>query len=110
MILPISIPIQLSFQNQTLAILFTQALANFDGHDYFAWYYDYNNMLRWSQTVASTGGNENLMTTMSNSGKMGSQVYNVMNQVNELTYIVKYNFRGRRTSKIYLSKKHFVNL
>ena len=63
--------------------LFTQALANFDGHDYFAWYYDYNNMLRWSQTVASTGGNENLMTTMSNSGKMGSQVYNVMNQVNE---------------------------
>ena len=68
--------------------LFTQALANFDGHDYFAWYYDYNNMLRWSQTVASTGGNENLMTTMSNSGKMGSQVYNVMNQVNELTYIV----------------------
>ena len=28
--------------------LFTQALANFDGHDYFAWYYDYNNMLRWS--------------------------------------------------------------
>ena len=31
--------------------LFTQALANFDGHDYFAWYYDYNNMLRWSQTV-----------------------------------------------------------
>ena len=34
--------------------LFTQALANFDGHDYFAWYYDYNNMLRWSQTVAST--------------------------------------------------------
>ena len=50
--------------------LFTQALANFDGHDYFAWYYDYNNMLRWSQTVASTGGNENLMTTISNSCKM----------------------------------------
>ena len=65
--------------------LFTQALANFDGHDYFAWYYDYNNMLRWSQTVASTGGNENLMTTMSNSGKMGSQVYNVMNLANSTT-------------------------
>ena len=64
--------------------LFTQALANFDGHDYFAWYYDYNNMLRWSQTVASTGGNENLMTTMSNSGKMGSQVYNVMEEMSTL--------------------------
>ena len=83
--------------------LFTQALANFDGHDYFAWYYDYNNMLRWSQTVASTGGNENLMTTMSNSGKMGSQVYNVMNQVNELTYIVNTTLEGEEQA-IYLSK------
>ena len=79
--------------------LFTQALANFDGHDYFAWYYDYNNMLRWSQTVASTGGNENLMTTMSNSGKMGSQVYNVMNQVNELTYIVNTTLEGEEQAK-----------
>ncbi|MCS3155947.1 SusD/RagB family nutrient-binding outer membrane lipoprotein [Phocaeicola dorei] len=99
MILPISIPIQLSFQKPDPRYLFTQALANFDGHDYFAWYYDYNNMLRWSQTVASTGGNENLMTTMSNSGKMGSQVYNVMNQVNELTYIVNTTLEGEEQAK-----------
>ena len=39
------------------------------------------------------------MTTMSNSGKMGSQVYNVMNQVNELTYIVNTTLEGEEQAK-----------
>lgn len=79
--------------------LFTQALAVFDGHDYFTWFYDYANLQRWSQTVASTGGNENLMTTMSNSGKMGSQVYAVMNQVNELTHVINTTLTGEEQAK-----------
>lgn len=49
------------------------------------------------------------MTTMSNSGKMGSQVYNVMNQVNELTYIVNTTLEGEEQAK-YTYLKRFVNL
>lgn len=79
--------------------LFTEALSKFDGNDYFTWFYDYNNLQKWSQTVASTGGNENLMTTMSNGGKLGSQVYAVMNQVNELNYIINTTFTGEEQAK-----------
>ncbi len=79
--------------------LFTQALANFEGHDYFAWFYDYTNIQKWSQTVAPTGGNENLMNVMANSGKMGSQVYGVMNQVNELIYVVDNTLTGEEQAK-----------
>lgn len=79
--------------------LFTQALANFNGHDYFAWYYDFNYIQKWSQTSAATGGNENLMNTMAASGKMGSQVYGVMNQVNELVYVVDNLLTGEEQAK-----------
>lgn len=79
--------------------LFTQALANFDGHDYFAWYYDFNYIQKWSQTSAATGGNENLMNTMAASGKMGSQVYSVMNQVNELTHVINTTLSGEEQAK-----------
>lgn len=79
--------------------LFTQALSNFEGYGYFSWFYDYNNMQRWSQTIVPTGGNENLMTTMSNGGSVGSQVYNVMNQVNELTYIINTTMTEEESAK-----------
>lgn len=79
--------------------LFTQALANFDGHDYFAWFYDFNYIQKWSQTSAATGGNENLMNTMAGAGKMGSQVYSVMNQVNELVHVVNNTLTGEEQAK-----------
>lgn len=79
--------------------LFTQALSNFDGYGYFSWFYDYNNMQRWSQTIVSTGGNENLMTTMSNSGSIGSQVYPVMNLVNELTHVINTTMSEEESAK-----------
>ena len=44
--------------------LFTQALSNFDGHDYFEWYYDFTNIQKWSQTTVASKGNDNLMNTM----------------------------------------------
>lgn len=74
--------------------LFTQALANFEGHDYFEWYYDFTNMHKWSQTTVSSGGNDNLMSTMTNAGSLGSRVYPVMNIVNELKYLIDTNLSG----------------
>ena len=79
--------------------LFTQALANFDGHDYFEWYYDFTNMQKWSQTTVSSGGNDNLMNTMTNAGSLGSRVYPVMNLVNELKYLVDKNLSGEEQAK-----------
>lgn len=79
--------------------LFTQALANFDGHDYFEWYYDFTNMQKWSQTTVSSGGNDNLMNTMANAGSLGSRVYPVMNLVNELKYLVDTNLSGEEQAK-----------
>jgi len=79
--------------------LFTQALANFDGHDYFEWYYDFTNMQKWSQTTVSSGGNDNLMNTMTNAGSLGSRVYPVMNLVNELKYVVDTNLSGEEQAK-----------
>lgn len=79
--------------------LFTQALANFDGHDYFEWYYDFTNMQKWAQTTVSSGGNDNLVTTMTNAGSLGSRVYSVMNIVNELKYLIDTNLSGEEQSK-----------
>lgn len=79
--------------------LFTQALANFDGHDYFEWYYDFTNMQKWAQTTVSSGGNDNLVTTMTNAGSLGSRVYPVMNIVNELKYLVDTNLSGEEQAK-----------
>lgn len=79
--------------------LFTQALANFDGHDYFEWYYDFTNMQKWAQITVSSGGNDNLVTTMTNAGSLGSRVYSVMNIVNELKYLIDTNLSGEEQSK-----------
>ena len=79
--------------------LFTQALANFDGHDYFEWYYDFTNIQKWSQTTVSSGGNDNLVTTMANAGSLGSRVYPVMNVVNELKHFINTNLSGEEQAK-----------
>lgn len=79
--------------------LFTQALANFDGHDYFEWFYDFTNMQKWAQTTVSSGGNDNLVTTMANAGSLGSRVYPVMNIVNELKYLIDTNLSGEEQVK-----------
>lgn len=79
--------------------LFTEALSQFDGHGYFTWFYDFSNLHKWSQTTAATGGNENLMTTMTNGGSTGSQVYGVMNQVNELNNVINTLLTGEDQAK-----------
>ena len=79
--------------------LFTQALSNFDGHDYFEWFYDFTNMQKWAQTTVSSGGNDNLMTTMTNAGSLGSRVYPVMNIVNELKYLINTDLSGEEQAK-----------
>lgn len=79
--------------------LFTQALSVFEGNDYFTWFYDYTNLQRWSQTAVNAGGNENTVTTMTKTGNMGGQVYNVMNPVNELIYIINTTMSGEEQAK-----------
>lgn len=79
--------------------LFTQALSSFEGNGYFTWFYDYANLQKWSQTAVSAGGNENTVTTMTKIGSMGGQVYDVMNQVNELTHIINTTLSGEEQAK-----------
>lgn len=79
--------------------LFTQALSSFEGNGYFTWFYDYANLQRWSQTAVNAGGNENTVTTMTKTGSMGGQVYDVMNQVNELTHIINTTMSGEEQAK-----------
>lgn len=79
--------------------LFTQALSVFEGNGYFTWFYDYANLQRWSQTAVNAGGNENTVTTMTKTGSMGGQVYDVMNPVNELIHIINTTMSGEEQAK-----------
>lgn len=79
--------------------LFTEAQSQFEGYDYFTWYYDFTNLQKWSQATTATGGNDNLMTTMSKSGGMGYQMNDVMNVVNELTNFINTELTGEEQAK-----------
>lgn len=79
--------------------LFTQALTQFNGQEYFEWYYDFTHIQTWSQTTVGSGGNDNLITTLATPGTLGERVYPVMNLVNELKYLLETSFSGEEQAK-----------
>lgn len=79
--------------------LFTEAQNQFEGYDYFTWFYDYPFLHNWSQTTAPTGGNEAQMNEKRQGGGMGSQMNDVMNVVNELTHIVNTTLTSEEQAK-----------
>lgn len=71
--------------------LFTGALYNMNGQDYYPWFLNYNTSLPWTQLVASSGGNDIRIAYMMDLYEEFEAMINVKKQLEAIKYERKKN-------------------
>lgn len=71
--------------------LFTECLSNFEPADYGAWYYDFQYISYWGQTLAPSSGNTDMLNFITEQGNVGSQIYRYLRMAKDLRYFIDRN-------------------